>query len=321
MSRKIFLFLFSFFVFASPFNKFVERTEFLLGTVIQIKIEKVKDSDKILNSAFELIKNFEDRFSIFKQESEISKLNKYKKLKVSSDLLNVIKKAIYISEITDGAFDITCKPIIDLYKEKSKENKTPAEKEIEEVLKNVGWRKIKIKDDFVILSDNMEIDLGGIAKGYIVDKTFQFLKSNGIKNGLINAGGDIYCWGFNEKGEKWKIGIENPFEEGKIIGIFEITDKGIATSGNYKRYLEIKKKKIGHIINPKTGLPTGENIASVTVIANDCTIADGFATGIFVLGIEKGLKVINKLKDVECLIIDKNRKIYTSSGFPKFSPD
>jgi thiamine biosynthesis lipoprotein len=321
MSRKIFLFLFFFFVFASPFNKFVERTEFLLGTVIQIKIEKVKDSDKILNSAFELIKNFEDRFSIFKQESEISKLNKYKKLKVSSDLLNVIKKAIYISEITDGAFDITCKPIIDLYKEKSKENKTPAEKEIEEVLKNVGWRKIKIKDDFVILSDNMEIDLGGIAKGYIVDKTFQFLKSNGIKNGLINAGGDIYCWGFNEKGEKWKIGIENPFEESKIIGIFEITDKGIATSGNYKRYLEIKKKKIGHIINPRTGLPTGENIASVTVIANDCTIADGFATGIFVLGIEKGLKVINKLKDVECLIIDKNGKIYTSSGFPKFSPD
>jgi len=319
MSRKIFLFIFFSFVYVFSFNNFVEKTDFLLGTVVQIKIEKIKNSDKILNSAFELIKNLEDKFSIFKEESEVSKLNKYKKLKVSADLFEIIKNAIYISEITDGAFDITCKPIINLYKEKSKENKIPTKREIEEILRKVGWKKIKIRDNLITIPDGMEIDLGGIAKGYIVDKVFQYLKSNGIKNGIINGGGDIYCWGLNENGKNWKIGIENPFEENKIIGIFGIKDKGIATSGNYKRYIDIKNKKIGHIINPKTGLPAGKDIVSVTVIAPNCTIADGFATGIFVLGIEKGLEIVNKLQNVECLIIDKNGKIYTSLKFPKFS--
>jgi len=319
MSRKIILFIFSLFISGFCLSDYVEKTDFLLGTVIQIKIEKIKDSNKILNSAFELVKDLEYKFSIFKDESEVSKLNKYKKLKVSTDLLDVIKKAIYISEITDGAFDITCRPIINLYREKSKENELPTKREIEEILGNVGCRRIKIRDNFVILSDSMEIDLGGIAKGYIVDRVFQFLKLNGIKNGLVNAGGDIYCWGLNEKKRDWKIGIENPFEENKIIGIFEIKNKGIATSGNYKRYLEIKNKKIGHIINPKTGLPVNGNIISVTVIAPNCTTADGLATGIFVLGIEKGLKIINELPHIECLIIDKEGEIYKSSKFPKLS--
>jgi thiamine biosynthesis lipoprotein len=318
MSRKIFLFI----LFLSPFvfslNDFVEKTEFLLDTVIQIKIEKTKDSEKILNSSFDLIKTLENKFSIFKEESEVSKLNKYKKLKASNEFLQLIKRAIYISEITDGAFDITCKPIIDLYKTKSKEKKVPSKEEIEKVLKKVGWKKIQIKEDLIILPEEMEIDLGGIAKGYIVDKVVEFLKAKGIKNGIVNAGGDLYCWGL-KRGKKWTIGIENPFEENKIIGIFEITDRGVATSGNYKRYLKIKNKKIGHIINPKTGLPAGEDIVSTTIIAPDCTIADGFATGIFVLGIEKGLKIINKLQGVECLIIDINGKIYKSSQFPKLS--
>ncbi|MCM8803985.1 MAG: FAD:protein FMN transferase [Candidatus Omnitrophica bacterium] len=310
----IFLFL-CFLSFSKSFN-FVERTEFLLDTIFEIKIERIKNDKEVLDEAFKLVKNLERKLSIFKEESEVSKLNRYKKYTVSPETIEVIKKSIYVSEITEGAFDITCKPIIDLYKQKSKENRIPTNKEINEILKKVGWEKIKINGNIITLHNDAEIDLGGIAKGFIVDRVYEFLKSKGIKNGIINGGGDLYCWGSNPEGKNWKIGIENPFEEGKIIEIFRITNKGIATSGNYKRYLKIKSKKIGHIVNPKTGLPAEEIPVSVTVIASDCTIADGLATGIFVLGVEKGMELVNGLKNVECLIVDKERRIYKSKNFP-----
>lgn len=302
----------------SEISKFIVKQEFFLDTIFEIKIEESKDAETILNSAFELVKNLENKLSIYNEKSEISELNKYKRYRVSPEVLEVIKKAIYISEITDGAFDITCKPIIFLYKKKNQEEQMPTEEEIKQVLKKVGWKKIEIKGNEVILKDGSEIDLGGIAKGYIVDKVAGFLRIKGIKNGLVNAGGDIYCWGKNPERKKWKIGIENPFDEGLIIGNFEITNRGIATSGNYKRYIKIKKQKLGHIVNPKTGFPVENIPVSVTVVAPDCITADGIATGVFVLGIEKGLKLINKIKDVECLIIDKDKKIYKSSNFPFF---
>ncbi|MCS7180008.1 MAG: FAD:protein FMN transferase [bacterium] len=295
---------------------FINKTEFLLDTFFEIKIENSKNSEKFIEEGFELAKKLEEKLSIFKEKSEVSMLNKEKILKVSPEVLEVIKKSIYISKITEGAFDITCKPLIDLYKKKSKKGTLPTEKEIKETIRKIGWEKIRIDGDRIILDKEMEIDLGGIAKGFIVDKVSEFFKKCGIKNGLINAGGEIYCWGLNEKKKKWKIGIENPFEEGGIIESFTLTDKGIATSGNYKRYLKLKDKKIGHIFNPKTGLPVEEIPVSVTVIASYCTIADGLATGIFVLGIEKGINIVENLENVECLIIDKNKKIYKSSKFP-----
>ncbi|MCM8772881.1 MAG: FAD:protein FMN transferase [Candidatus Omnitrophica bacterium] len=297
---------------------FVEKTEFLLGTIFEIKIEKVKNDQKILDQTVEFIREMENKFSVFKRDSEVSKLNKLKKYKVSEDVLEVIKKAIEISKLTDGAFDITCKPLIDLYKLKSKKNQLPDEKEIKRVLKNIGWEKIKISEKEVILEKEMEIDLGGIAKGYIVDRVVEFLKNKGIKNGLVNAGGDIYCWGKNPEGEEWKIGIENPFKEGEIIAIFSITDRGIATSGNYKRFYKVKNLKIGHIVNPITGNIVFNSPVSVTVIGPNCTEADGLATGIFVLGVSKSLKLMNKLKNFEYFIIDRNGKIYMSPNFPVF---
>jgi thiamine biosynthesis lipoprotein len=317
MKNKIFLiFLVKSILSFSTSKQFTERTEFLLDTIFNIKIEKNENANSLLENAFSLVKELESKLSNFNKESEVSKLNKYKKCKVSPELLEVVKKSLYISKITEGAFDITCKKIIDLYKEKSKEKTLPEKEEIKKVLMETGWEKIKIREGEIYLSGGVEIDLGGIAKGFIVDKVAEFLKSKGVKNGIINAGGDIYCWGTNQENKKWKIGIENPFEEEKIIGVFEITERGIATSGNYKRYIKIKEKKIGHIINPKTGFPVENSNVSVTVIAPDCTTADGFATGIFVLGIDKSMKIAEKQKNLEFLIIDINKKIYKSKNFP-----
>jgi len=299
--------LLSYKVFSYPF---ISKQEIALGTFVEIKIEKSQGSEKLLERTFQKIKELENKFSIFNPESEISIINKKKKIKISEETKKVIEKAIEISKLTDGAFDITCKPLLDLYKHANKRNFPPSQSEIEKVLKKVGWEKIKIKGNYLFLKEDMELDLGGIAKGFIVDEIVSFLKKEGVKNGIVNAGGDIYCFGLNPEGRKWKIGIRNPREKDKIIEIIKITEKAVATSGDYERYLMIKGKKYGHIVNPKTGKTVEEFPASVTIIASDCTTADGLATGCFVLGAKKGIELLNQLKGIEGIIIDGDMKIY-----------
>ncbi|HRR95747.1 MAG TPA: FAD:protein FMN transferase, partial [Candidatus Ratteibacteria bacterium] len=261
------------------------------------------------------VDELEKKLSIFEKESEVSKLNKNKSASVSNETIEVIKKAIEISKITDGAFDISCKPLVDLYKKCEKSGKPPGEEEIKNTLKKVNWKNIEIKGNNVSLKNGMEIDLGGIAKGYIVDKAVEFLKSKGIKNGLVNAGGDLYCWGNNPSGKKWKIAIRDPFEKEKTIGKINITEKSVATSGDYEQYVKIKGQKFSHIVDPRTGKTVQDFPVSVTVIANNCTTADALATGFFVIG-TKSIEIANKLKDVEILIIDKDKKNYKSKHFP-----
>ncbi|MCD6408678.1 FAD:protein FMN transferase [bacterium] len=290
-----------------------------MDTFVEIKIEKKPSSEKILENSFKLIKNLEKKLSIFNPESEVSKINKLKKGKVSPVLIEVIKTSFKISEITEGAFDITCKPLIDLYRKSSLKNHLPSPFEIQKTLKKVNWHNVKINGKEIHLLHGAEIDLGGIAKGYIVDKVAEFLKSNGIKNGIVNAGGDIYCFGLNPDGKKWKIGIRDPFDRKKVIEIIKVSDRGIATSGNYERYFKIKNKKLGHIVNPKTGKTVQEFPVSITVIGKTCAEADGLATGFFVLGIKKSIEIANKMKDIEVIIVDRNRKIYTSKNFSNFT--
>ncbi len=313
--KKNFLPLLFFLLIQRGYSEFTSETRIALGTFFQITIEETKDSKEILTQAFKKVDELEKKLSIFEKESEVSKINKYKSASVSNETIEVIKKAIEISKITDGAFDISCKPLVDLYKKGEKEGKPPGEEEIKNTLKKVNWKNIEIKGNNISLKDGMEIDLGGIAKGYIVDKAVEFLKLKGIKNGLINAGGDLYCWGKNPSGEKWKIAIRDPFEQNKTICKIEITEKGIATSGDYEQYVKIKGQKFSHIVNPRTGKTVQDFPVSVTVIANDCTTADALATGFFVLG-TKSIEIVNKLKNVEILIIDKNKKIYKSKNFP-----
>jgi len=313
--KKIFLFIVFIFLTQKGYSDFISEIKIALGTFFQIKIEKEINNEEILNQAFLRVDELEKKLSIFDKESEISKINKFKKANVSKETIEVIKRAIEISKITNGAFDITCKPIIDLYKKCEKEKRIPGEIEIREAIRKVGWEKIKINGNEVLIENEMEIDLGGTAKGYIVDKTVEFLKSKGIKNGIVNAGGDLYCWGKNDYGQKWKIGIRDPFEKEKTIGKIYATEKGIATSGDYEQYVKIKGQKFSHIIDPKTGKTVQDFPVSVTIIADNCTTADALATGFFVIG-KKSIEIANKLKDIDVLIVDKNKKIYKSKNFP-----
>lgn len=319
MKRYIFTFLILLAgCFKANSNGYISREEFGLGTFITITIEKSPYSETILNHAFDLIKKLEKKFSVFIPENEVSKLNKEKKIKASRELKDVVEKSIYISRKTGGAFDITVLPLIKLYREAEKKGIPPSQKEIEDVLKYTGYQKIKVKGNTIQIPDKTEIDTGGISKGYIVDRVVKYLKGQGIHSGLVNAGGDIYCFGKNPEGGKWRIGVRDPFNKNRILKTIYISEAGIATSGDYERYVYIKGKKYGHIINPLTGKTVQDFPVSVTVIAPDTTTADGFATAFFVLGVGKSLKIAEEM-NLGVFIVDGNGKIYESTKFSQFT--
>jgi thiamine biosynthesis lipoprotein len=253
----------------------------------------------------------EDQLSIFKKDSEIKKINslkKYKLKRVSKDVYEVIERAVYFSKLTDGAFDITVSPLLKLWKfEGGKLKEIPAEEEIKKALESVGWQNIILmpKREVGFKKDGMSINLGGIAKGYIVDKAVAYLKIKGIKSGLINAGGDVYCFGKKDNGEPWSIGIQHPRKKKEIIGTLALTDKAITTSGDYEKFFILQGKRFSHIIDPQTGYPVDNHIAQVTIVAESCVDADALATALMVMGKEKGLEFIGKLPNTEAVIIEE----------------
>lgn len=292
---------------------YVSREEPALGTFVKITIEDTAGSETILDGAFKKIRELEMVFNVYNPDSEISSLNRLKKMEVSDTLLYLIRKSLHISKITDGAFDITVLPLVNLYKNSGKVNIPPSKKQIEETLKDIGWEKIQINGKTVTIP--CILDMGGIAKGYIVDETAEFLRSKGVKNGLVNAGGDIYCFGRSPGGGKWRIGIQDPFKKNTIMKTLILSDIAVATSGDYERYISIKGRKYGHIVNPTTGRTVQDFPAGVTVIALDTATADGLATAFSVLGAAKSLEVSDRINDIEVMIVDSNRKVYQSKDF------
>ncbi|MFQ5835694.1 MAG: FAD:protein FMN transferase, partial [bacterium] len=164
----------------------------------------------------------------------------------------------------------------------------------------------------------MQIDLGGIAKGYAVDRAIESLRKNGIRRALVNAGGDLYALGSGPGKEKWQVGIQDPREEDKLLGIIKVKDVGVATSGDYRRYFTIEGRRFSHIVNPKTGQTVQDVPMSVTVIAPDATTADALATGVFVLGPQKGIELIESLPQVEGMIVSEGMKRISSKGWAHF---
>lgn len=280
-----------------------------------------------------LIKDTSAFFNIYNPKSDISKINKNfaeTPFVLNSDLFTVINKAFYFSEITNGYFDITVGALVKLWKKAGKENKLPSDEEIYKALDQCGWQKIELNPDtYVIKTDKKGISVNpsGIAKGYIVDKAVKMLKSTfGLNNVVVNAGGDLYAAGssfrrffWQKKG--WTVGIKHPRKPHLILGTILVSDKAVATSGDYERPLTIDGKNYSHIIDPKTGSPT-DFIVSATVIADSCADADALATAITVMGIDDGLSLIESLEGTEALVITETEgqtELFFSSGFKNYS--
>jgi FAD:protein FMN transferase len=302
-------------------ERIFKKDKILMDTLVTITV--VSDSEdtaeKAINAAFSEIEYLEKLSNHYSPDSEITRINKkagISEVKVSHDILKLLEKALYVSEKTEGAFDITIGPVIALYDFYKKIK--PEDDMIKKNLSLVNYRDIIINRDrstVFLKKKGMLIDLGGIAKGYAADKAAETLKKQGVRSGLVAVAGDIKAFGLKPDGKPWKIGIRNPEardKEDDILATIELEDMAISTSGDYERFFISGGKKYHHLLNPKTGLPAQE-CRSVSIITKEGAFTDAFATGIFILGPEQGLKVFEKL-GFEGMIIDSQGKRHLTQG-------
>jgi thiamine biosynthesis lipoprotein len=279
-----------------------------------------KSAADAITAAFNRIEEIESRASVFDETAEAFRLNRDGYLdNPSIDLLKLIMMSSDYFSLTDGYFDITVQPLMELWDEGElwKESPEVQQARIDKTMRLVGCDNIYIKNNIIHFElESMKITLGGIAKGYAADEALHVLAGKGIEHALVNLGGDMSALGCKPDGEPWQIALVNPDDTSQSLATFYFSDKSITTSGNYIRYFD-PEKKAGHILNPRTGYSSNECI-SVTIIANDGSLADALATAVFVMGPAAGLELVESLDDVECLIVDANQVIHQSSGLDDY---
>jgi thiamine biosynthesis lipoprotein len=297
-----------------------KKSKTLMGTEVDITVVSAdeKKAYTAIEAAFAEIRRIEELMSTYIPESQISKINSAagkKAVKVDEELIRLIKRAIEYAEMTEGGFNIAVGPLIKLWKVAEGGN-IPGSEEIKRAKEIINYKDIVVeekKSAVYLRKKGMAIDLGGIAKGYASDRAEIVLKKNGIISGIVAVAGDINAFGKKADGNKWRIGIQHPRKKDAFLGIFELEDEAVSTSGDYERFFIKDGKRYHHIIDTKTGVPAGK-CQSVTIVAKEATATDALSTGIFVMGPEKGMELIERLSDVEGIIIDAKGNIAVSSG-------
>ena len=250
------------------------------------------------------------------QTSEINRNAGIKPVQVDSELFELIQRALGISKLTDGAFDISYASMDRIWKFDGSMKKMPSPEEIAASVSRVGFQNIILdpNERTVFLKlEGMKIGFGAIGKGYAADKAKELLMAAGVPAGIINASGDMNTWGKQANGEFWKVAITNPMDKNKVFALLPIMEGAVVTSGDYERYVNFNGTRYAHIIDPRTGYPA-TGIISVTVFAPKAELADALATSVFVMGTEIGLDRINQLPKVECIIIDDQGNISKSDN-------
>ena len=299
----------------------VKHTEMLMGTVISVTLYDSTD-ESILDKVFEKVKNLEETFSINETGTEVDKINDnagIEPVKVSDDTIEVVKEGIYYSDLSHGKFDITIGPLVKLWNIPDRPTEDiPTQDELNLVLPLTNYKDVVIDEankTVFLTRPGMMLDLGGIAKGYAADVISKMLTDEGVKSAIIDLGGNIFAHGEKVSGDAWKIGIQNPFStRGEIVGAISVKNKSIVTSGIYERYIEVDGVKYHHILNPETGYPYENDIAGITIISDKSTTGDALSTSVFALGIEEGMKFVEKLDDVDAIFVTKEKGIYVTSG-------
>ena len=289
-------------------------SDFEITVVAKTQLE----ADKQIAIAIGEISRIEALISSWKTTSETSNINKnagVNPVKVSEELFSLIQRALKISNLTDGAFDISYASMDKLWKYDGSMTQMPSKEAIKKSVAKVGYQDIIVdpKNSTVFLKNKgMKIGFGAIGKGYAADKAKKLLISNGVSGGIINASGDINSWGSKPSGSSWQVAITNPLNKNKAFAMLPIKD-AVVTSGNYEKYVIFNSRRYSHIIDPRTGYPS-QGIISVTVFAPKAELADALATSVFVMGVETGIDRINQLKAVECIIITDTGNIITSNN-------
>lgn len=293
----------------------------LIGSPFEITViaKDTIEGNEYANLAVGEVKRIENLISDWIPTTQISQVNQnsgIKPIKVDDEVFNLVERAVKISKITHGAFDISYASMDKIWKFDGSMKEMPTPEAIKKSVERIGYQKIvldKQKSTIFLKDAGMKLGLGGIGQGYIADKIKDLLQSKGCTSGIVNVSGDINTWGKQPNGKPWTVAIVNPMNKNKVFATFPLEDSAIETSGNYEKYVTFNGIRYSHIIDPRTGYPA-TGIISVSVFAKQTEIADALATGIFVLGVEVGLDLVNQIKGIECVIVDDKGKIHTSKG-------
>lgn len=292
-----------------------KRTTMLMGGRFDISIV-AKDSltaEENIDTIIAEISRIEFLISDWKPTSQVSEVNQnagIKAVKVDREVLELTQRALYFSEITKGAFDISFAAMERIWKFDGSMTTMPTAEAVKKSVEKVGYKNIvidTIESTIFLKLKGMKIGFGALGEGYATDKCRAMMLAKGIKAGIINASGDMSTWGAQPNGKPWNIGITNPFKTQKIIQTIRLNNGAVTTSGNYQKFVILNGKRYSHIINPATGYPA-TGLCSVTVVGPNAEMANGFSTSLMVLGKTKGLELLKKFPEYRCIMItDKGR--------------
>lgn len=292
----------------------------LMGNRFEITVvhEDPAYAQQCIEAAITEISRIEKILTTFNENSQVNQVNSMAGIipvKVDRELVELVKRSIVISGLTQGAFDITYGSLDKRFWNFDKDMRSlPDPETAKQLVRLINYRNIIIDDqeNTVFLKEKgMRIGFGGIGKGYAAERAKQVLKEVGIVSGIVNAAGDLCAWGYQPNGQAWTIGIADPDAAQHPFSSLQLTDLAVATSGNYEKFVMIDGKKYSHTIDPKTGYPVS-GIRSVTIISPNAEISDALATPVMVMGVAAGMHMIKQLPKVSCIIIDDQNKLYTS---------
>lgn len=295
---------------------------FALDTLIELKIYEYpqKGSDTLVEDSFDRIRSLENMLSMHIEGSDVYNLNQnagIQPVKVSDLTYRVLHDSLFFSEKTGGLFDITTGPLINLWAIDPPNGHYPSQEELNAVLPLIDYHKIQFleNDQLELQEKGMVVNLGAIAKGTIADEVKTYLLGRGVTSALINLGGNVLAVGSKPDGSSFVIGIQDPgSSRGEYLLSIQVDDESVVSSGDYERYFVYNGKIYHHILNPKTGFPADTNIKQVTIVTKNSQTADGLSTSVLLLGVKKGIELVESLDGVEAILISKDHYIYFTEG-------
>lgn len=299
----------------------VTRAEFLMDTLVQSTVfaREAIQGQNALQAAYQEMIRLEGLLDRHHPDSEVTQINRAagrEPAPVSPETLLIIEQAQEFAVLTGGAFDITVGPLLRLWRFADGGGQVPPEESLRAAAALVDFRQIEVDrpaGSVFLRKNGAEIDLGGIAKGFVADRAVEVLRRSGVTSASVDAGGDIRLIGAKPDGSPWRIGVRHPRERRGIIAVLELRDSAVVTSGDYERYFLFEGTRYHHLLDPATGRPAG-GLVSVTVVAPEAMTADALSTAVFVLGRERGLELVESLPGIEALLVTAELEVVYSSG-------
>ncbi len=301
----------------------LSKSGFMLNTFVTVTLYD-EDDPKILSDCLDLCRSYENIFSKTIEGSEVYKLNHRpageNTVTLSPDVVALISKGLYYSQISDGAFDITVEPLSSLWDFTAPDPVVPPDAKIQEARKKIDYRNLKLEGNtLTFLSPDTSLDFGAIAKGYIADRMKDFLIEQGVKSAVINLGGNVLCVGKKPDGTPFKIGLQKPYaDRNETIEIMNINDMSVVSSGVYERHFVKDGVNYHHILNPGDGYPYENGLVSVTILSELSTDGDALSTTCFSLGLNKGMELLDSTDGVYGVFITEDGEVYYSQGAREF---